>query len=896
MSETTITTLKLEITSDTKSAVNPLEQLIDRLEKLEKVCNGTSKAQDKVSETATKYAERLNAVKNVLNKASNFMKKFTARCGEWFNESNKYVEALNLFEVTMGSGAEQAKRYAGELQNLMGIDIQEWMNYQGSFNQLFEGYGLDNKISNEMSQQLTQIAYDLSSLWNVDVDTAFKKVQSGMSGQIKGLKVWGINLSVAQLKETALAHGIELSTSKMTEAQKATLRYITLMEKTANVQGDLARTIVTPANAMRILEAQTNQAERALGNIISVLVTRFIPYMQVAVKWLTEGANKVAALMGYELPEIDYSELDFASSYADDLDESLSDATDSAKKLKKTLLGFDELNVLNSSADTSSNILGGGLPSDLGMDLSKYSYDFTQGLTGFDTVAIEEALRKIEIIVSGALLAVGAVLTFTGANIPLGIALIVVGAVSLATSFVIDWNSTNNKVGTVLSALTGIVGGASLALGALLALTGIATGLGIALIAVGAVTLATSVALNWYSTSDKVNEIIDIITITVSSAMLVIGMILLLTGGNIGLGVALITAGVLTLASEIAVDWNTMSNQMQSVITTITSIVSGALLVIGMTLTVLGHYPLGIALLVAGSVGLAATLVLNWDTLKNDLGATIQIIAGVVGGALLVIGAVLAFSGVGIPLGISLMLAGAASLAVSISLNWDSVKSKTNKIVGDILAILSAASAVVGILLCFTGVGVPLGIALLYGAYKGTQKASSMSSDGVVKKVKDMINSISSVIEQGVNWIISKLNGLSFDIDLPYAVMKALGFSGDSVHIGFDLSPISIPKLASGGVVNSGQAFIAREKGPELVGNIGGGRTGVMNNDQIVESVSGGVYRAIRDAMNESGGEASSAPINIILTLDGETVYKNTVKRHNDEVKYSGVSPFAIGV
>lgn len=896
MSETTITTLKLEITSDTKSAVNPLEQLIGRLEKLEKVCNGTSKAQDKVSETATKYAERLNAVKNVLNKASNFMKKFTARCGEWFNESNKYVEALNLFEVTMGSGAEQAKRYAGELQNLMGIDIQEWMNYQGSFNQLFEGYGLDNKISNEMSQQLTQIAYDLSSLWNVDVDTAFKKVQSGMSGQIKGLKVWGINLSVAQLKETALAHGIELSTSKMTEAQKATLRYITLMEKTANVQGDLARTIVTPANAMRILEAQTNQAKRALGNIVSVLVTRFIPYMQVAVKWLTEGANKVAALMGYELPEIDYSELDFASSYADDLDESLSDATDSAKKLKKTLLGFDELNVLNSSADASSNILGGGLPSDLGLDLSKYSYDFTQGLTGFDTAAIEEALRKIEIIVSGALLAVGAVLTFTGANIPLGIALMVVGAVSLATSFAIDWNSTNNKVGTVLSVLTGIVGGASLALGALLALTGIATGLGIALIAVGAVTLATSVALNWYSTSDKVNEIIDIITVSISSAMLVIGMILLLTGSNIGLGVALIASGALTLASEIAVDWNTMSSQMQSVITTITSIVSGALLVIGMTLTVLGHYPLGIALLVVGSVGLAATLVLNWDTLKNDLGATIQIIAGVVGGALLVIGAVLAFSGVGIPLGISLMLAGAASLAVSISLNWDSVKSKINKIVGDILAILSAASAVVGILLCFTGVGVPLGIALLYGAYKGTQKASSMSSDGVVKKVKDMINSISSVIEQGVNWIISKLNGLSFDIDLPYAVMKALGFSGDSVHIGFDLSPISIPKLASGGVVNAGQAFIAREKGPELVGNIGGGRTGVMNNDQIVESVSGGVYRAVRDAMSESGGEASIAPINIILTLDGETVYKNTVKRHNDEVKYSGVSPFAIGV
>lgn len=890
-----VTSLGLQITSNSKTAESALDRLIAQLERIENACKGTSSAQDKVSSSTNKMNDRLSKIRSTLSRLTRYVNLFADKCADWFKESNDYVESLNLFNVTMGEGAENAKRYADELQNLMGIDVKEWMNYQGSFNQMLNGFGIDNSISNEMSQQLTQIAYDLSSLWNTDVETAFQKIQSGMSGQVKGLKAWGINLSVAQLKETALANGITLSTSKMTESQKAILRYITIMEKTTNVQGDLARTIVTPANAMRILSAQATQAKRALGNIVSVLVVKFIPVMQVVVTWLRDTAAWLANLMGYELPEIDYSGLDRSSSYAEDLDDSLSDATDTAEKLKKTLLGFDELNVLNSSTDSASTALRGGLPSDLGLwDYAQsLGYDFAEGLTGFDTSSIEETLRKITIIAMGSLLAIGVVLWATGANIPLGIALTIVGATGLATAVITDWNSTNNRVETILSALTGIVGGACLALGALLALTGVATGLGIALIAVGAVTLATSVALNWNSTDEKVSEIIDIITVTVSSAMLVIGMILLLSGGNIALGIALIAAGALTLASEIAVDWNTMSDKMKGVITTITSIVSGALLVIGMTLTVLGHYPLGIALLVTCAVGLIATIAVNWDTLKNDVGAQIQVVSGVVGGALLVIGAILAFSGVGIPLGIALILSGAASLAVSIGLNWDSVKSKVTSIVGDILAVLSASAAVVGILLCLTGVGIPLGIALLLGAYKGTQKAATLSEDGVVGKVKSMMNGIINVVETGINWIINKLNKISFDIDLPYALMKQLGFSGDSLHIGFNLSPISIPRLAIGGIVNAGQAFIAREAGPELVGTIGR-KTAVVNNDQIVESVSNGVYRAVREAMSE-GGEPGESSINLFVTLDGETVYRNTVKRHNDEVKLTGSSPLMIG-
>ena len=215
MSTTTVDNIQIVISADTQKAIGNLEKVTASLSSIGNATDKSIKPMSKATNVLKKIDVALSAA----------LLKVTKYASSAFKESNDYVEAVNLFNVTMGKGTEAAQKYANELQNLMGIDSKEWMSYQGSFNQLLNGFGIDDEKSNQMSQQLTQIAYDLSSLWNTDVETAFQKVQSGMSGQIKGLKVWGINLSVAQLKETALAHGIELSTSKMTEAQKATLRY-----------------------------------------------------------------------------------------------------------------------------------------------------------------------------------------------------------------------------------------------------------------------------------------------------------------------------------------------------------------------------------------------------------------------------------------------------------------------------------------------------------------------------------------------------------------------------------------------------------------------------------------------------------------------------------------------
>lgn len=460
--------LQIEIGTESQSATSGLEKLTETLNKLDRIANG-SNGLNKVQASMSGFTRGLRQTFRIM--------------GSWFKESNDYVEALNLFEVSMDDASDAALEYAQRVQDLMGIDIQDWLEAQGSFNQLLEGYGLAEDKAAQMSKQLTQLGYDLSSLWNVDVDTAMKRLQSGMSGQIKGLKAWGINLSVAQLRETALAHGIELSTAKMTEAQKATLRYITLMEKTTNVQGDLARTLITPANALRIFEQQVTQARRALGNIVSVVAVKVIPVFQAFISIITKAAQALANFLGYELPDIDYSGISAGASAADDMADGLSNAADAAKKLKSYTMGFDELNVINPDSGDSSTAtpMGGGYASDFGFDPSKYEYDFLGGAIK-SSEELEQKLKKVLDVVLAiatgiAAWKIGSIFTKDLSTLA-GVALAAAGAVLTLSGAFDAWtdglnssNLTTMMEGTIL-----LVTGLGLAFGPVGAAIGAAVG------------------------------------------------------------------------------------------------------------------------------------------------------------------------------------------------------------------------------------------------------------------------------------------------------------------------------------------------------------------------------------------------------------------------------------
>lgn len=300
---------------------------------------------------------------------------------DWVKESNDYVENLNLFTVAMGDYAAEAKVYAEEVQAAMGIDPSEWMRNQGVFMQMAAGFGVATDSAALMSKNLTQLGYDISSFYNIGIEEAMEKLQSGLAGEIEPLRRLGYAIDVASLEQVALNHGITESVNAMSQAEKSQLRYIAIMEQSTNAMGDLSRTIQTPANAMRILNQQITQLSRALGNLLIPLLQQIIPWVQAFVEVITEAIQALAVLFGFELPTIDYSGLDGVSVGASEAEDAIGGATDAAKKMKRELLGIDELTILEPNTSAGAGGAGGvgGAGGDLGLDLPEY--DFLNGLT-----------------------------------------------------------------------------------------------------------------------------------------------------------------------------------------------------------------------------------------------------------------------------------------------------------------------------------------------------------------------------------------------------------------------------------------------------------------------------------------------------------------------------------
>lgn len=405
------------------SAMAPLaqnsNQLSDVFNKMPSAVASASKSLDAYNSKSrgakTHTGGLFSAISSLVSGARNVKSTFLAISSAFsffYDESAEYIEQLNLFNVAMGSASQSASTFAQKVSDAMGIDPGKWMEYQGTLNMMIEGFGVASDKAQIMSQNLTQLSYDYSSLMNVDVSTAFDKIQSAMSGQIKGLKEYGNNVSVAMVKQTGLKYGLQGNVSTWDQNTQAIMRYITIMNNASKVDvfNDMARTINTPSNAVRILAQQFKVLRRAIGNIASVFATAVIPYIQVAVELLNKFASFVAGLFGFKLPTIDYSGLEKGSGAMDDMADSAKDAgssvggaTKKVKDLKKELqtLGFDELNILNSpkndsdSGGSGGGSGGGGIGGGAGIgDIDLPQYDFLKGLKK-DTDEIKKRLKEL---------------------------------------------------------------------------------------------------------------------------------------------------------------------------------------------------------------------------------------------------------------------------------------------------------------------------------------------------------------------------------------------------------------------------------------------------------------------------------------------------------------------
>lgn len=887
--------------------------------KIQKLITSTEKynaSARKATSTTGQFTSGLKAL-NVAAVAITFRKigHFIAQA---VTESNKYQEDLNLFTVALGQYAAEAQNYAEKVSDVMGIDPAQWLRNQGVFNTLLTGFGDTAERAQLMSQNLTQLGYDISSFFNISIEDAMQKLQSGISGELEPLRRLGYDLSQARLEQTALNLGVKESVANMTQAEKAELRYYAIMTQVTTAQGDMARTLEAPANQLRILQAQLTQAARAIGNIFIPALNAILPYAIAVVQVIREIANALANLAGFKLTEVDYSGVNSAAVGAGSLADNLDDAAGAAKKLKQYTAGFDELNVFAPNTGSGSGAGAGGAG---GFDFDLPTYDFlgdaVQTRIGEIQKMIEDTLAEITTIVSGFMLAVGAILVvtgvniplgvglmaagavglaatvglnwtamsselastlalitgvvggfllalgaimaFSGANLPLGIALMALGGASLVTAAVINWHNSDRHLTDALTTLTGVLAGASLAVGAMLAFTGVATGLGIALMAVGAVTLVSAAALNWNSIPDALASPLSRVGLLVSGATLALGAILAFSG-CMPLGIALMAIGAASLVSVMALNWNGLSDEIQNVIAIITTVVSVAFLAIGAALAFSGaNIPLGLALLAAGAVTMGTAIMPNWNDLSDNVQQKISMITTVVGGALLAVGAILALSGVALPLGLGLMAAGALSLGAIATLNWDFVVNSIKKVVSVITGILSGALIVLGVLLCLSGAGVGLGLAVLAAGLSLSYAAWTLDDNPITRFVRQMANSIIGL----VNGVIDAIN------DMFHIKFNGLSVMGITLIPAFDIRLVDIPHIPffeDGGFPNEGQLFIAREAGAEMVGAMGR-RTAVANNDQIVEGISAGVSVA-----NDGVIAAIYALLNVVEEKDMSVV------------------------
>ena len=289
---------------------------------------------------------------------------------------SQITEVENVVDVAFGSMSDKAYQFASTAKEQFGLSELAAKQYSGTMMAMMKSSGVAQDAASKMSISLAGLAGDIASFYNIDTDTAFQKIRSGISGEIEPLRQLGINLSVANMEAYALSRGITTSYNAMSQAEKVALRYNYLMSVTGDVQGDFARTSGTWANQVRLLTLNFQSLSAVIGQGLIAGILPAIQALNALMSKLMQAANVfrnfMYVLMGKKLKGSQtgvsdvVSDLGGIETAVDDASSGLDDATSSAKKLKKALsvLPFDQLNQLadnSNDSGTASKSLGSGL-------------------------------------------------------------------------------------------------------------------------------------------------------------------------------------------------------------------------------------------------------------------------------------------------------------------------------------------------------------------------------------------------------------------------------------------------------------------------------------------------------------------------------------------------------
>ena len=349
------------------------------------------------------------------------------------------------------------------------------------------------------------------------------------------------------------------------------------------------------------------------------------------------------------------------------------------KEAARWLAAFDELNVMaKEQEDEGESPFDSVSPNGMaGVGTEEPTWD------GIDVGKIDAKLAEIMLILGAALLAVGAILAFSGINIPLGITLMAIGALLIYTAVEEQWDALPEQVREAITGVLVFTGIVLIVLGVILAFVSpTTTPIGVGMIAAGALMLWAAVAINWDEMPDQIREAVSVLMGILSVALLVLGAILTFTAANPMLGVALMALGAASLAVAVSLNWEQLPEDVKQTVENIAAIVGVAFLVLGAILTMVSPTtaPLGVGLLLIGCASLAASIALQWDKMPQEIRNTVSVIMGIIGASLIVLGVILVVTGVGLPLGVALILAGAGSIAAAVAVNFDAIKDKVKEV------------------------------------------------------------------------------------------------------------------------------------------------------------------------------------------------------------------------
>lgn len=355
---------------------------------LEKVSNAFSKLKSGASKTSSLFGtlltklgslstqasktnasfKNLHSTTNLLSKA--FVVLTGVKIGDWLADATKqsisYIENLNLFTVAMGDAVEEGLAFVDTMQEIYGMDPSNLMRYAGNFYQLATAIEMPDEAATNLSLVLTKASNDIASLFNVDIETVFENMSSGMQGMSRAVRKYGMDIRVSTLQTEALALGITDQVESMSEANRMGLRFLTMMKQASNASGDFARNIETPANQLRIFKEQMAQLGRAIGNFFIGPLGTAIAYLNGFIMALRTVLTFIGDMIGIVTGFADTFDPSGAEEEADAIAGIGDAAGGAAKQMKGLIAPFDELNVLqDNSADGGGGGGGGGFDSEL---------------------------------------------------------------------------------------------------------------------------------------------------------------------------------------------------------------------------------------------------------------------------------------------------------------------------------------------------------------------------------------------------------------------------------------------------------------------------------------------------------------------------------------------------